>query len=142
MDKRGMKGHLYDPRTGGESVRLQRLQLNGETFDPARTNYFAIYLIESGSGSFFADAATFTFGPGTLIFFVPYQQIRLIVDGPVQGTIIQFHANFLCVETFHAEVGCSGILFNDPYGLPWSSLDERGLHEVSHLIGLHRKRTE
>ena len=46
----------------------------------------------------------------------------------------QFHANFLCVETFHAEVGCSGVLFNDPYGIPVVVLDERARLEVTGLI--------
>lgn len=136
MEERGMKGQLYDPRTGGESVRLQSLQLRGEAFEPARTNYFAVYFIESGAGRFFADAASFAFGPGNLLFFVPYQHIRLIIDGSLKGTIIEFHANFLCVETFHAEAGCSGILFNDPYGVPLVVLDERGMDEVSNLIDL------
>ena len=129
-----MKGQLYDPRSGGESVRLQTLQLNDETFEPARTNYFSVYFIATGSGHFYADAAKFEFGPGTLLFFVPYQHIRLLVNEPAEVTILQFHANFLCVETFHAEAGCSGILFNDPYGLPVVVLDERGLQEVLRLI--------
>jgi AraC family transcriptional regulator, transcriptional activator of pobA len=52
----------------------------------------------------------------------------------VVGDVIEFHANFLCVETFHAEVGCSGTLFNDPYGVPVLPLDERALAEVSDLF--------
>ncbi len=55
-------------------------------------------------------------------------------EAAVEVTILQFHANFLCVETFHAEAGCSGILFNDPYGLPLVALNERGIQEVSKLI--------
>ena len=128
-----MKGQLYDPRSGGESVRHQTLHLNGDAFEPARTNYFAVYFTERGRGHFYADAAKFEFGPRTLHFFVPYQHIRLIIDEPTEVSILQFHANFLCVETFHAEAGCSGILFNDPYGLPLVALDERGLREVSKL---------
>ena len=100
---------------------------------PARTTS-AVYLIESGSGTFWADASHFAFGPGSLLFFVPYQHIRFVPDVPVHGEVIQFHANFLCVETFHAEVGCSGILFNDPYGIPVVPLDERAKSEVTNLI--------
>jgi AraC-like DNA-binding protein len=134
MSKRNVTGSLYDPRRGDQAIRTQCLQLDGEPRDQARTNYFSIYWIESGSGIFWADASRFNFSPDSLLFFVPYQHVRFVPDGPVRGEVIQFHANFLCVETFHAEVGCSGILFNDPYGTPVVSLDERTKPEVLDLI--------
>ena len=139
MAERNVTGNLYDPRRGGQAIRTQSLRLDGQPSDPARTNYFAIYFIESGSGSFWADASRFAFGPDSLLFFVPYQHIRFVPDSPVHGEAIQFHANFLCVETFHAEVGCSGILFNDPYGIPVVPLDERAKPEVANLIERIRK---
>ena len=118
MANRNGTGDLYDPRSGGQAIRIERLRLDGGPCEPARTNYFAVYLIESGSGTFWADASRFAFGPDSLLFFVPYQHVRFAPDAPVHGEVVQFHANFLCVETFHAEVGCSGVLFNDPYGIP------------------------
>ncbi len=130
---------LYDPRTGGESIRTERLRLDGTAFEPARTNYFAVYLIESGAGTVWADASQFPFGPDSLLFFVPYQHVRFAPDGPVHGGVVQFHANFLCVETFHAEVGCSGVLFNDPYGVPVVTLDNRAKADVADLIARIRK---
>lgn len=135
--------NLFDPRGGGQAIRLDDLRFNGQAFDPARTNYFTIYSIESGSGTFWADAARFDFGPSSLLFFVPYQHIRLVPDSPVEGDVIQFHANFLCVETFHAEVGCSGVLFNDPYGIPVVQLNEETKARVLSLIAdLRREQTE
>lgn len=134
MAKRNGTGHLYDPRKGDQAIRTQSLRLDGKPSDPARTNYFSIYFIESGSGTFWADASCFAFGPDSLLFFVPYQHIRFVPESPIHGEVIQFHANFLCVETFHAEVGCSGILFNDPYGIPAVMLDERAKLEVQGLI--------
>lgn len=124
---------LYDPRTGGRAIRTQRLRLDGSPSDPVRTNYFAVYFIESGSGAVWADASKFAFGPDSLLFFVPYQHVRFVPDGLVHGEVVQFHANFLCVETFHAEVGCSGVLFNDPYGVPVVPLGDRAA-EVTHLL--------
>ena len=125
---------LYDPRSGGQAIRIDSLRLDGKPFEPARTNYFAVYLIESGSGTFWADASQFAFGPGSLLFFVPYQHVRFAPDAPVHGEVVQFHANFLCVETFHAEVGCSGVLFNDPYGVPVVMLDGQAKADVKDLI--------
>jgi hypothetical protein len=126
--------NLYDPRSGGQAIRTENLRLGDQPFEPARTNYFAVYLIESGSGTFWADASHFPFGPDALLFFVPYQHIRFVPDAPVHAEVIQFHANFLCVETFHAEVGCSGVLFNDPYGVPVVELEERATSDVINLI--------
>ncbi len=136
-------GNLYDPRSGGEAIRLGHWQANNEPHEPVRTNYFTIYLIESGSGTFWADASRFGFSPGSLLFFVPYQHIRVVPDSTVQGEVIQFHANFLCVETFHAEVGCSGILFNDPHGIPLVRLDEETRTKVRRLIDdLHAEQNQ
>jgi AraC family transcriptional regulator, transcriptional activator of pobA len=134
MVKGSLNPGLYDPRRGDQAIRTQRLDLSHKPLDPARTNYFAVYFIQSGSGAFWADASKFAFGPDSLLFFVPYQHIRFVPDGPVHGEVIQFHANFLCIETFHAEVGCSGILFNDPYGIPVVQLDERAKTEATNLI--------
>ena len=139
MAKRITTHTLYDPRKGDQAIRTESLRLDCKPSDPARTNYFAIYFIESGSGTFWADASRFAFGPDSLLFFVPYQHIRFVPDRPVHGEVIQFHANFLCVETFHAEVGCSGVLFNDPYGIPVVTLDERAKLEVTNLIERIRK---
>ena len=134
MTRRNVSDDLYDPRDGDPAIRTQRLDLGRKPFEPARTNYFSVYLIETGSGTFWADASHFAFGPGSLLFFVPYQHVRFVPDAPVHAEVIQFHANFLCVETFHAEVGCSGDLFNDPYGVPLVTLGERARSEVTGLI--------
>jgi AraC-like DNA-binding protein len=134
MGKGSLNHGLYDPRRGDQAIRTQRLNLGRKPFEPVRTNYFSVYLIESGSGTLWADASHFSFGPASLLFFVPYQHIRFVADGPVHAEVIQFHANFLCVETFHAEVGCSGVLFNDPYGVPVVVLDDRARSEVTGMI--------
>jgi len=133
---------LYDPRSGGQAIRIESVRLGDKPFEPTRTNYFSVYLIESGSGTFWADASQFAFGLGSLLFFVPYQHIRFAPDTAVQGEVVQFHANFLCVETFHAEVGCSGLLFNDPYGIPVVALDEQAKSDVKRLMVRIRKEHE
>lgn len=139
MAKRSVTDGLYDPRSGDQAIRIESVRIDNKSFEPARTNYFTVYMIDSGNGTFWADASQFAFGPDALLFFVPYQHIRFAPDSPVRGQVVQFHANFLCVETFHAEVGCSGILFNDPYGIPVVTLDERVKPEVTHLIARIRQ---
>jgi AraC-like DNA-binding protein len=126
--------NLYDPRRGGEPIRIERVGFEGGACEPPRTNYFAVYRIESGSGTFWADASRFAFGPDALLFFVPYQHVRFAPESPVRGEVVRFHANFLCVETFHAEVGCSGVLFNDPYGVPSVALGGGAKEEAAYLF--------
>lgn len=134
MAPRSRHDEWYDPRSGDQAIRLQSLRSERRSFEPPRTNYFTVYLIESGGGQFWADAAQFPFEAPTLLFFVPYQHIRFAPSSPVQGQIVQFHANFLCVETFHAEVGCSGVLFNDPYGVPVVHLTEQVYPDIADLL--------
>lgn len=134
MSRGNATNDLYDPRSGGQAIRIERLRLDGEPFEPARTNYFSVYLVASGSGTFWADASQFPFVPDALLFFVPYQHIRFAPGSPVHAEVIQFHANFLCVETFHSEVGCSGVLFNDPYGIPVVIMDGPEKTDVQLLV--------
>ncbi len=109
---------LFDPHTGSPPFRLQQITMPVESVIPQRTNYFSVYWIAKGSGQVWADSAQHPFQRNQLLFFVPYQYLRFDPDEPTETTLLQFHANFLCVETFHAETGCSGALFNDPYGVP------------------------
>ncbi|WP_010584040.1 helix-turn-helix domain-containing protein [Schlesneria paludicola] len=134
MAKQSILKNLYDPRAGGQAIRVQIVPSTDEPVHPVRTNYFSIYLIREGMGTFWADASQFEFRQDSLLFFVPYQHIQIVPSQSVCGDLIQFHANFLCVETFHAEAGCSGTLFNDPYGGPAVELDKRRKRDVIGLI--------
>lgn len=133
-----MKGrisnHFYDSRRDEEAIRLSRCLLQREAFEPPRTNCFSIYWIESAGGTFWADIAKYDFVPGSLLFFKPYQYVRLCPDSQVAVVAIQFHANFLCVETFHAESGCAGELFNDAYTAPAVRFDKKSVREVVKLL--------
>lgn len=134
MAKRTVQHSWYDPRQGDAALRVESVQLAAQPSEPPRTNYFAVYWIEDGAGTFWADAAQFPFTSWSLLFFTPYQHIRFAPESPVRGAAIRFHANFLCVETFHAETGCSGVLFNDPYGAPVVVVDDAERDEIVGLI--------
>jgi AraC-like DNA-binding protein len=125
---------FYSPHAGGQALRFRSFDMDAQVHEPARTNYFAVYRIASGAGAVAVDDGCHRFSPDSLLFVVPYQYLRFDPDQPVTGEIIEFHANFLCVETFHAESGCSGRLFNDPYGVPVLPLDGRASAEVSDLF--------
>lgn len=134
--------HLYDPRNGDLALKVEAIGEGSDQSQPRRFNYFSVYWIKEGSGTFWADLAQHPFGPGSMLFFVPYQCLQLISAGPIHGLVIQFHANFLCIETHHAEVGCNGILFNDVYGEPWIRLDDRHAGEFTEIVGSMRSELE
>ena len=126
--------HLYDPRLGTDAIRIDELVTGTKATEPARTNYFSIYWIEAGNGEFWADATRCSFSPATLLFFIPYQYIRIVPAAAVRGSVVQFHANFLCVETFHAESGCAGTLFNDAYQPPVVALNKTAQRDVANIL--------
>lgn len=110
-----------------DSFSVDEVTTEEELYEPVRSNHFCIWKLNSGTGTVFIDAARFRFAPDQLLFVVPYQYVRFALEGPFQAQVLRFHANFLCVETFHQETGCSGPLFNDPYGRPLVQLDDVSL---------------
>lgn len=125
---------LYDPEAGGEAVSLRDVASRRDPFEPPRTNCFTVVFLKSGRGDVWADAARHPFNSPALLFFTPYQHIRFEPATAIAGTSVLFHANFLCVETFHAESGCAGRLFNDPYQPPLLPLDDAQHDEVRALF--------
>jgi AraC family transcriptional activator of pobA len=134
MSKTAARKHLYDPRHGGEAIRLAAVVLGQQPTEPPRTNCFSIYWIEAGQGEFWADTARHSFAANSLLFFTPYQYIRFAPEAAVKGVVIQFHANFLCVETFHAESGCAAALFSDLYNPPVVVLDKSTGREAAAIV--------
>ncbi|VTR99893.1 helix-turn-helix domain-containing protein [Tuwongella immobilis] len=121
----GSSSGWYDPRTGSRPVQVATIEVSSGAYEPKRSNTFAIVAVHSGRGRVELDVACHRFQAGSLVFVLPYQYVRWECDEPTRLQQLQFHANFLCVETFHAEVGCAGSLFNDPYGLPVLQLESR-----------------
>lgn len=129
-----MKTNLYDPRNGESAVSVQRLAWRARSEEPERTNCFSVYWFDSSAGAIEVDLAEYTVPTGTLLFLSPYRRIRVLPTRAGKATVIRFHANFLCVETFHAESGCSGVLFNDPFGSPTVRVPQVRRSEVRALI--------
>jgi AraC-like DNA-binding protein len=126
---------LYDPRRRDPAVTVELIDWAAQPREPERANSFSVYWIHSGAGTVEVDLATHTFGAHTLIFVAPYRRIRVAPAQRLRGALVRFHANYLCIETFHAESGCSGTLFNDPLGSPVVNIPPRARADVRHLIG-------
>ncbi|QDU19235.1 helix-turn-helix transcriptional regulator [Urbifossiella limnaea] len=133
----GVAQALYDRRDGRLALEVVDAPA-AELARPHRTNYFTAYWVRAGRGTFHADGTRHPFAAPCLLFLTPYQAARLDPDDHLHVTAVRFHANFLCVETHHHEVGCNGVLFNDPYGPPAVTLDESTEREVADLVARMR----
>ncbi len=125
---------LYDPRNGDVAFKVASLPAGLDLAQAQRFNYFTVLWIQQGHGTFWADLAAHEFQAGSVVFFIPYQSFRFLAETPMRGYSLQFHANFLCIETQHAEVGCNGVLFNDVYGIPLIRLDAGHEQEFQKLV--------
>jgi hypothetical protein len=103
---------LYDPRIGDLAFKVEAVSPATGLAGPRRSNCFTVIWVREGRGTFSVDLARFPFEAHCLLFAVPYQAHRLLPETPVHGHAVRFHANFFCVETYHEEVGCNGVLFN------------------------------
>jgi AraC family transcriptional activator of pobA len=125
---------LIDPRVGDQALVVEPLSIESGNEWRQRVNRFAMVRIERGRGTFSADLGAYAFEPGSLLFAVPYQAVRVVADEPIAGDVVGFHANFFCIETYHDEVGCNGVLFNDLYGTPVVRLDSEERRAVDELF--------
>ncbi len=86
MESPAIQPHYSTRGRATSAIRTQRLNSTALPTNRRYFNYFNIYFIEAGSGEFWADASRSAFSPGCLLFFVPYQHIRLAEpEGPVRG---------------------------------------------------------
>jgi AraC family transcriptional regulator, transcriptional activator of pobA len=133
---------LYDPRLGEPSLTVRSLDATPDLDVPRRSNCFTVIWVHEGDGTFWADLSPHCFKPRSLLFLAPYQLLRLVPDSAVAGVVMQFHANFFCIETHHQEVGCNGVLFNDPFGVPVVRMDAAFERQVAELVDAMRRELE
>lgn len=138
MERLSPSLQLYDPRNGDLSLRVEPFE-NGPASTPQRTNYFTVFWVQQGIGEFFADSGQYPFVANSLLFLSPYQSFKFACDTGLRGLCLKFHANFLCIETHHEEVGCNGVLFNDSYGTPGVRLDECHVQECAAVLEQMRR---
>lgn len=125
---------LFDPERG--DLPLQLSPLDAEALrEPQRSNCFTVVWVRKGEGMFHPDLAGYPFAGPMLLFANPYQTIFISPGSALDGVILRFHANFLCIETHHEEVGCNGVLFNDSYGEPLVRVNAAAAGEIETLLG-------
>jgi AraC-like DNA-binding protein len=130
------KLQLFDPQRGDSAFSFQNLDPERLRL-PSRVNQFSVLWVQLGSGVWHVDANAYRFEGPALLFANPYQTTFLISEG-AQGAQLSFHANFFCIETHHAEVGCNGVLFNNIYGAPVLKVSGSHAAEFERMLDLMR----
>ena len=95
---------------------------------------FALFLIERGTGLLRVDYAVHKFAAPALLCLNPYQRAAFSPRSATSGWVLNFHANFFCIETHHHAVGCNGMLFNEFYEVPLVKLQPASLDEFAGLM--------
>ncbi len=101
--------------------------------EPSVIDNFNIFWIQTGQSRVQIDFQSFDVTENTLFFLSPGQMFTVMSDQIVQGFQIAFNQAFFCIETHHRDVGCSGVLFNNPMQDPLLQLDERQSEELQLL---------
>lgn len=125
---------FFDPRRGGVAFKMENLDV-ASFKQPQRFNYFTLIWITEGKVTLHVDLQRYEVEGPVLLCINPYQTFFLTGDPSRQGRCLQFHANFLCIETYHEEIGCNGVLFNDVYGKPWIAIPASLVAEFDLLLG-------
>jgi AraC family transcriptional activator of pobA len=103
---------------------------------PVQSSEYALLFIPNGTGIYHADGGAFHFTGPVLLFATPFQAIEIERKRPLQFSILQFHADFYCIEYHKAEVSCNGLLFNNIYIQPCVTLSAENATEFEQLLQL------
>ena len=96
---------------------------NDEPFSALnKYNYFVVILILTGKGTVVTDASEYGFTENSLMCFSLYQPFKIKSDGEFKCVMVNFHPGFFCLHKHRNEVSCNGVLFNNNYESPVTSL--------------------
>ncbi len=96
------------------------------------TNFYAIIIIDNGLGQVSIDNQVRNLSKLDIIFFYPYQKVVWKSDSEtaLKGICIQFHPDFFCIDIHANDIGCQGLLFNNPFYNTICKFDEKSFSEL------------
>ncbi len=116
------------------SFSLERFDDSGFFPSIARSNGYTLLLIERGRGTLNVGECAITLdNGGLLVALSPYQALMVERTTELNGFLIRFHPDFLCVFKHHRELACDGVLFDDAYGRSAIPLGADDLEEFASL---------
>lgn len=116
---------LINPQNGNLAFKLLWFDDNSHFDHLQRNNYFSLIWITKGSGKVKADFSEHQFEKDSLLAFSPYQPFMICTKEDIQGIAINFHPDFYCIHMHQKEVSCNGVLFNNVYQPPFTSITDQ-----------------
>jgi len=129
----------YRPKSNIENpphFSVKRISVNTHcsALENQISEYFKIFWIEDGSGTYDIDFSTFSID-GSGIFCISPGQIFSIHNEKVKLAYeLSFDKNFYCVETHGKEIACDGLLFNNVHKATGISVSEEDAPQFKMLI--------
>lgn len=115
---------ITNPQNGNLGFKLFHFGDNNYFDHLQRNNYYSLIWIKKGNGKVKADFAEHHFGANSLLAFSPYQPFMLCTSENIEGIAIHFHPDFYCIHMHQKEVSCNGVLFNNIYQPPFTTITE------------------
>lgn len=125
---------LVNQQNGNLAFKLFSFEDNSCFDHIQRHNYFSLVWIMEGTGKVRADFAEYSFNGNSLLAFSPYQPYMLFDTKNIKGVVIHFHSDFFCILKHHKEVSCNGMLFNNIYNPPITTIDTDSAGKLQLLV--------
>lgn len=127
--------HLEIKKASKDStpILVAEIELDDKNWQ-LHSNYFAIVWIHEGKGIVETDLMKTQFSDNHILCFNTYQAFVLHPKTKIKASLLLFHANFFCIETYHHEVGCNGVLFNNIYSTSVIDVSKFNHEELKELF--------
>jgi len=115
--------NIFD--SGLKKIGLVTINGNNEReFHPdSYASYIKIVYLPEGYSLTVDFASYHTVGP-TLFFVSPNQVLNITGVGSAPGSMIFYNRDFYCIQLHDEEVACDGLLFNNIYNMPMTTLTQ------------------
>lgn len=99
-----LKIELVNPQTNLLAFTLVQLHDDNYLKNLKHHNCYKVILIRKGKGRLAFDSTRYEFSENCLIKFPIYQPFQIETDGPIDGTLIQFHPDFFWNHRYEMEL--------------------------------------
>jgi AraC family transcriptional activator of pobA len=99
-----------------------------------QSEYYKIFFLEEGKGSYSVDFNNFKLEGAGLFFLSPGQVLGVQSEAVKSGYQIMFNREFYCVETHGKEIACNGVLFNNVHQTTFIQLESGEESTFKHWV--------
>lgn len=129
---------LLNPQTKVLAFRLIQLKDDKYFKTLNRFNCYKVILIRKGKGQLTFDQVKHDFSENCLIRFPIYQPFKIKANGPLDGILLQFHADFFWNHKYEMELTSKQVLFEKIGEIPLIKITKEEmrqlLYPLDHLL--------